>query len=1361
MPSSPDRLKAGLRTRRRSPGVPPVRSSAFTRSGESGCPRLGSLRVCCAQRRLLQTLLLALCVLTIPASPAAEGAASVRPPWTNLALGKAVQFSVPPNYPAVTDVEDARQMTDGTLATATPMWSDRAAVGWVMVEPVVFTVGLGSDQPIRGVAVHVPGGLGGVEWPGSILLYASATGARYSLVGDLVELSRVRPPETGYATLWLTTEALETHGRFLKFVCAPTNLGNGAYIFVDEVEVYQGEADWLNRALVAANAPAQWRAVWPEIPWREQTASTPAAERPTHLRRVDGSTEAGADTPLQQAVVEGGRVRFTLNGEAGRVRALTWTAKLAKPISTERCRYALLSFRAEGMRRTFEPRPLVTLQGVNDASAENSVSLLEANMALNDGLLHTLIRPLPEGFTLQQLKVWISSENDAPSLVLERLELLDALPDVFSAEIAPAGAPVPEGLVPVPLGAVLNGTLAEWYERALAAHTTLLDGARALPAGPVTVSGVPFVIAPAERNLALMPESKETNETVDFLGEKVERRYLGPISRDDALSVDLDASAREVFLLLALSAPAVQTRGGLPNCALRLDDIESIAVELTYDQGENEIAFPYSLADHGCYVPARELGAYAVALDPARRLRRITLHNHHFGPSFALAGLTLNPTATAVVPELARLPAPEPTTLHPDPAPAPVSIAQAGTRLTLRNRWYEVGFDLAQGFAIDRLVNRINPASPIRLAPSSGLRLRLGDTVYSGRSFTAEVTRLGATDVELRLSSLRPELPLEITVTMTADDSPELAFAALVRNRGGTPLAAELCLPALAGLALGDLASTRLFFPQYRAVDTAAPIALRAPYGPEFTGQFMDVYSRPEGIGLMLRSNNPGHIMATFALRKDASGVSGGISSPAEYNELAPGASLACLPVSLLVHGGDWHAAFELYRAWLRSWYTPYKAQDKDYFLNAWDMTVYRPSTRIAWSENLTPALITPDRKRFLLDETFAFEKQYLGHVPDLVHLFNWTYTDQKQRNEYGVYGAPLAYAQVGGLEVFRQGIAAIQTTWQRPVSLYTLSDRFRASALPDQALSQELVATSAYQELDRDASAAVRGAGAVDGIFYPRPGNRKWTDYVVNDIVTMQRDTGCRMVYMDVFPYFSHLRGENGISPLAADLDVVVKVREALPADVALWTEYSLPDVASRYADGAVQYYFLDLNEVFARRYNRSDRADELFTELPFNLARYALPRYRTFALPCYIEGGSKPSQVDAVFVNGEPFHEDTWRLHHSRLREKLNRAYVVKHEYSDCFNGTDPLPQVETAVRGIAANLFTGKNRKLWTLYNGLPRTYAGVVLAVPHQDGARYRDAWNGGDLTPAISAGLAQIVVTLHPQQPGCVVQEWAP
>lgn len=1298
------------------------------------------------------------CCAALPALAVDDGA-SLRPQAENVALGRSVLFDTPPNYPDTADPADAQQLTDGRLSPATPIWYDKATVAWVLVDPTVFTIDLGQVQPIRGVGLHMGAGQAGVEWPTSIQIYVSDDGQRYSHVGNLMDLLVQRPPATGYAAFWLVTDRLETHGRFVKFVCSPINLGNGAYIMVDEVEVYRGDPAWLSRALVWPEAPTQWRANWGEIQWQDQAGSTAPAERPRPLLLIDGSVERGRDVVLQQAVTSGDGITFTLQGEAGFPRSMSWIGQLAKPMSTANCRYAVVTFQAEGLRRTYEPRPLVALQGVNDKTAANEVTLLEVNMAMNDGLTHTLLKPLPEGFTLQQFKVMVPTESDAPRLTLQRLELLAEAPEVFSGETA-ATASAREGLQPVELGAALNGSPTGWYERVMARYGVALDGARTLAPGMAQVSGIPFAIAQRDRNLAVMPESPEHNERVQFCGQTVDSRNLGPVSRDDTLTVSVDASAREAFLLLGVAAPPVQQRYGIPNAPLRLDDIECLSVDLNYDRGNTETAFPYSLADRACCVPARELGAYAVAVDPTRRLKKITLRTNQFGLNFALAGVTLNTGPKALVPELVSPTTPERTAPRPAPPTRPVAVSHQGQRLTLSNRWYEYSFDLSQGFTLDRLVSRANPAA-VKLSPSSGLRVRVGDTIYTGRCFNAETVRTTATSAELKLTSLRPELPLELSVRITANDSPELRFETRMTNRGDKPLAAELCLPAVADLTVGDLGHTRLFFPQYRAVDTAEPMALRAPYGPEFSVQFMDVYSRPAGVGLMIRSDNREQRMADFTLRKDDGGVSGGVCFPAEYNQLEPGASRAYPPVSLLAHNGDFHQALGLYRDWVRSWYQPVKTQDEPWFLSAFDLQCYRTSEKLNWREAGVPGFISADKQRMFTDETFALEEKRLGHVPDMIHFYNWTYDDQKNHDEYGAYATPLAYEQVGGLDFFRRGIADMQSRWQRPVSLYTLNDRFRKSALPDAALAEALTAAATYVQPDEDTSAGLRGTRQADGIVFPPFGHPRWRDFFIADILKMQRDTGCQLVYMDVMPRFSHLKGYQGITPREDDMTVVQHIREGLPDEVALWSEYPFTDVASQWADGCLQYYFLDLNQTFARRYNRSDRADSLFMEMPLNVGRYALPRYRTICLPGGIEGGNKPSQVDAVFVNGEVFHEDTFRQHHSRLQAKINRSYVVKHQYGDCFTSDNPIPWADTAAAGLTANLFPGRNRNVWTIYNGRSRTYSGTVLVVPHHAGATYRDAWNDAPLTPVIEKGTARIALTLGPQQPGCVVQEWGP
>jgi hypothetical protein len=216
-------------------------------------------------------------------------------------------------------------------------------------------------------------------------------------------------------------------------------------------------------------------------------------------------------------------------------------------------------------------------------------------------------------------------------------------------------------------------------------------------------------------------------------------------------------------------------------------------------------------------------------------------------------------------------------------------------------------------------------------------------------------------------------------------------------------------------------------------------------------------------------------------------------------------------------------------------------------------------------------------------------------------------------------------------------------------------------------------------------------------------------------------------------------------------------ELKDKLPEDVVVWSEYPHVDITSQYVDGSIHYYFLELSQRFARPYGRQAAGNTMLEDMPFNLTRYITPAYRQFTLPVGIEGSRKPSQVDASFFNGEGFHEVTWRLHPSRIREKINLAYKLKHEYADCFRSSDVTPRVFTLAQGIRANRFKGKNRILWTLYNTRPNTYTGPVLEVEHVNGCKYYDAWNQKELHPEIKNGKAVITLKINPQTPACVVQ----
>lgn len=160
----------------------------------------------------------------------------------NMALGNLYKLYPRPNYRYCTDPGDTKQLTDGNY-TEGYFWTQLSTVGWQWARPAIITVDLGKVEPISGASYNTAAGTADVTWPMAIEVLVSDNGKEFYQVGDLVQLSSTTaPPDKGYRVHRYLTRALRTHGRFVTFMIFPS----GPYIFVDEVEVYRGKADWVN-----------------------------------------------------------------------------------------------------------------------------------------------------------------------------------------------------------------------------------------------------------------------------------------------------------------------------------------------------------------------------------------------------------------------------------------------------------------------------------------------------------------------------------------------------------------------------------------------------------------------------------------------------------------------------------------------------------------------------------------------------------------------------------------------------------------------------------------------------------------------------------------------------------------------------------------------------------------------------------------------------------------------------------------------------------------------------------------------------------------------------------------------------------
>ena len=176
---------------------------------------------------------------------AAEAAATSGTPadaaHENLAKGCPYTLEPQPSYALCTDRDDKAQLTDG-IYTAGYFWTQKTTVGWQHARPIVITLDLGADVPVRGVSYNSAAGVAGVEFPASVVALISVDGRSYYALGDLVALSMKRglPAVGKYSVHRFVADEMKAHGRYVKLFVDSA----GAYCFTDEIEVFRGEAEW-------------------------------------------------------------------------------------------------------------------------------------------------------------------------------------------------------------------------------------------------------------------------------------------------------------------------------------------------------------------------------------------------------------------------------------------------------------------------------------------------------------------------------------------------------------------------------------------------------------------------------------------------------------------------------------------------------------------------------------------------------------------------------------------------------------------------------------------------------------------------------------------------------------------------------------------------------------------------------------------------------------------------------------------------------------------------------------------------------------------------------------------------------------
>jgi len=511
----------------------------------------------------------------------------------------------------------------------------------------------------------------------------------------------------------------------------------------------------------------------------------------------------------------------------------------------------------------------------------------------------------------------------------------------------------------------------------------------------------------------------------------------------------------------------------------------------------------------------------------------------------------------------------------------------------------------------------------------------------------------------------------------------------------------------------------------------------------------MDVYDRAEGGGVYLMTRDLEGHYRWYEMSK----AEGTVTQAVEYfDDLLPaggavaegtarsaaGETRFYPPVYLGVHGGDWRIAHRRYCEWVRTWCEPLVPRNEWFrkvwnFRTHWTHTMKDGDPECCWYDR--------DEGRYQVHEFVAKDTELFGPL-DMHHFFDWRISEQ-----YGRWGDYSHYEDIGGLEKFREMIEQQQEAGVR-VGLYM--DTYLCSK------KSEIGQAHGEQWAIHGPNGKFRSAysSAEDPLWNMCIFSPGWPEYLAEKCAQVAEETGCDGIYldeggMDVGQYWCWREGHGHPVPANSPRgfrDLARKVREALPARVALYTEHCPPDITIPYLDGA---YIAALG-----------RSDFEISPGYLHIHRFAFPDFKVLPITC---GGS---QADGIYdglkyslFNGCPLYTLAWGHDDEAfgLIRKINR---VLREHTDAFCTLEPEPFVDMLRAEVYCNRFPGENETVWTLWNGRYRTVSGAMLRVEHVEGASYRDLWNHEPLSPTFERGMATISLTIGPRDIGVVRQHQA-
>ena len=125
---------------------------------------------------------------------------------------------------------------------------------------------------------------------------------------------------------------------------------------------------------------------------------------------------------------------------------------------------------------------------------------------------------------------------------------------------------------------------------------------------------------------------------------------------------------------------------------------------------------------------------------------------------------------------------------------------------------------------------------------------------------------------------------------------------------------------------------------------------------------------------------------------------------------------------------------------------------------------------------------------------------------------------------------------------------------------------------------------------------------------------------------------------------------------------------------------------------------------------------------------------------------GRNRNHDLQYIFFNGIGYNawENIWGIWNQftpRDAETLRRIATIERQFAQAMTSMDWRPYERTLQAGVFASRFPASGYTLWTMVNRNEHDVDGEQIRLPHREGTRYFDAWNGVELEPRMEGSHA--------------------